>query len=480
VPASYLQSYGINRQELKTGATFVFIVASISFFVVVSLLLLYILLPICLLASYGMAMWLYDSIPRNFEKEKVMISCQVPLILQEIVLASAGSGSIFDLIILIAKGNHSIVSKAFARIASHVSNGEEPEKLVRRYADFQPCESLRQYLVDAIAANLEWSELRNVLKERKGEAESEYQRYTMQVESRILLIVGLGTFLPIIFSVAVLVNVASNNSFSLIIIAALFIVLLLVMQSRLMKPIRRVEILGALEEARGEKGLFGHTAKQELQELLVVLSLFGESLHREGVSPEAALRATCEAYNGWLSPILRDAIFRIVYNGETFKVVWLSLRDKLASSQSRQIISMLPQMLEKTASETGERLVEVVSYIKENQVLVEERENVIAAQRFKAKLLALFSSAALGLIGALSPLFSMISTPESSIPSFGLPIPSHYTMIPTIVLLLMTMMNTFNVMKTVAAEKPILYTCFCSSVFLVVFAISIRLLGGLG
>jgi hypothetical protein len=426
-----------------------------------------------------MAIWLYDSIPRNFEKEKVVISYQVPLILQEIVLASAGSGSIFDLIILIAKGNHSIVSKAFARIASRVNNGEEPEKLVRRYADSQPCESLRQYLMNATAANLEWSELRKVLKERKGEAEYEYQRYTMQVESRILLIVGLGTFLPIIFSVAVLVNVTSNNSFSLLIIAALFIVLLLVMQNRLMKPIKRAEILGALAGDHGDKRLLGHSAKQELQELLVVLSLFGESLHREGVSPEVALKLTYEGYNGWLSPILRDAILKIVYNGETFEAAWLSLRDRFASSQSRQIMSMLPQMLEKTAAETGERLVDVVSYIKENEVLIEERENVIAAQRFKAKLLALFSSAALGLIGALSPLFSMISTPEPSIPSFGLPILNHYTMIPTFVLLLMTIVNTFNAMKTVAMEKPILYTCFCSSVFLVVFVTSIRLIGGL-
>lgn len=479
MPSSYLRKYGIEKQELKAGAALIFVAASITSIFVASLLLFYILFPICILTSYGISTWFYDSIPRKFEKEKVVISYQVPLILQEIVLASAGSGSIFDLVILVAKGNHGIVSKAFARIAKHISNGEQPEKLVRRYANSQPCESLRRYLVDAIAANLDWIELKKVLRERKGEAEYEYQRYTMQVESRVLLIVGLGTFWPIIFSVAVLVNSMSNNLLSMIIVATLFIVLLLILQNQLMKPIRRTEILGAQGDTRRRKGSLDHTAKQELQELMVVLSLIGESLHREGFSPEAALRETGEAYSGWLSPILKDAVSKILYNGETFDVAWLQLRDKFTSNQCRQIISMLPQMLEKTAEEAGERLVEVVSYIKENQVLIEERENVITAQRFKAKLLSLFSSAALGLIGALSPLFSMISNRGLIIPSFRLLTLSPDTMIPTIVLLLMTVMNTFNAMKTVGVDRPIIYTCFCSSVFLAVFAASIHLIGGL-
>jgi hypothetical protein len=479
VPVNYLYSYRIGIDELKAGAALVFIATSISSIVVLSFMQFYILLPVFLLISYGTSTWFHDSISRQFEKEKTMISYQVPLILQEIALASAGSGSIFDLVLLVAKGNHGIVSDAFARIAKRIGNGEEPERLVSKYANSQPCESLRRYLMDALAVNLEWSDLKKVLRERKGEAEYEYQRYTMQVESRVLLIVGLGTFWPIIFSVAVLVNSLSNDLLSMIIIAMVFTVLLLVLQRQLMKPVRRTEILGSQGNLDKTKGLTNHTAKQELQELMVVLSLIGESLHREKLSPEAALRTASETYSGWLSPILREAMCRVLYDGETFNDAWLSLRDRFSSDQCRQIISMLPQMLEKTAEEAGERLVEVVSYIKENQVLIEERENIITAQRFKAKLLSLFSSAALGLIGALSPLFAMISTRRLSIPAFGLSILSHDTMLPTIVLLSMTVINTLNAMKTVGVEKPIPYTFFCTSVFLVVFATSIHLISGL-
>jgi hypothetical protein len=333
--------------------------------------------------------------------------------------------------------------------------------------------------LDALSVDLDWSELKKVLKERKGEAEFEYQRYTMQVESRVLIIVGLGTFWPIIFSVAVFVNSLSNNLLSMIIMALLFVVLLLILQKQLMKAVRRTEILGEQRNVQGMNGLLGHKAKEEMQELMVVLSLIGELLYRERVSPESALRVASETYDGWLSPLILETAQKILYNGETFNDAWLWLRNKFSSDQCRQIIGMLPRMIERTAEEAGERLIEVVSYVKENQVLIEERENVLSAQRFKAKLLTLFSSAALGLIGAISPLFAVISTRQFSTPAFGFSVLTHDTMILTIVLLLMTTINTFNAMKTVGVEKPLVYTCFCTSVFLTAFAISIHLMSGL-
>jgi hypothetical protein len=479
VSAAYYHRYALNIEDLKAGGALIFLTTSTSSVVIVSYLQIFVFVPICLLVSYGISAWFYDSIQRKFEKEKAIISYQVPLIVQEIVLTSAGSGSVFDLVVLVARGNHGAVSKAFSKIVEYIDNGDEPERLVRKYANSQPCESLRRYLLDALSVDLDWSELKKVLKERKGEAEFEYQRYTMQVESRVLIIVGLGTFWPIIFSVAVFVNSLSNNLLSMIIIALLFVVLLLILQKQLMKPVRRTEILGEQRNVQGMNGLLNHTAKEELQELMVVLSLIGEMLYRERVSPESALRVVSQTYNGWLSPVISETTRRILYNGETFNDAWLWLRDKFSGDQCRQIMSMLPRMIERTAEEAGERLIEVVSYLKENQVLIEERENVLSAQRFKAKLLALFSSAALGLIGAISPLFAMISTRQLSIPAFRFSVLNHDTMIPTIVLLLMTTINTFNAMKTVGVEKPLVYTCFCTSVFLAAFAISIHMMSGL-
>ncbi len=479
VPATYYNRYALDIEDLKAGAALIFLTTSTSSVAIVSYLQIFVLVPICLLISYGISIWFYDSVPRKFEKEKAIISYQVPLIVQEIVLASAGSGSIFDLVVLVARGNHGTVSKAFSKIVKYIDNGEEPERLVRKYANSQPCESLRRYLLDALSVDLDWSELKKVLKERKGEAEFEYQRYTMQVESRVLIIVGLGTFWPIIFSVAVFVNSLSNNLLSMITMALLFVVLLLILQKQLMKAVRRTEILGEERNVQGMNGLLNHTAKEELQELMVVLSLIGELLYRERVSPESALRVASETYNGWLSPVISETVRRILYNGEAFNDAWLWLRNKFSSDQCRQIIGMLPRMIERTAEEAGERLTEVVSYVKENQALIEERENVLSAQRFKAKLLTLFSSAALGLIGAISPLFAMIGTRQLSTPAFGFSVLSHDTMIPTIVLLFMTTINTFNAMKTVGVEKPLVYTCFCTSVFLAAFAISIHLMSGL-
>jgi hypothetical protein len=135
-------------------------------------------------------------------------------------------------------------------------------------------------------------------------------------------------------------------------------------------------------------------------------------------------------------------------------------------------------MIEKTAEVAGERMIEVAFYIKENQTLIEERESVLVAQRFKAKLLSVFSSAALGLVGALSPLFMLVGTRQFNLAMFPSSIWAGDTIVAVVVLLLMTITNTFNVTKAVGMERPVIYVFSSVSVFLVVFILSVRLISG--
>nr|MDO8134802.1 hypothetical protein [Candidatus Njordarchaeum guaymaensis] len=170
---------------------------------------------------------------------------------------------------------------------------------------------------------------------------------------------------------------------------------------------------------------------------------------------------------------------RISYNGETFNDAWQWFKSNFANIQCRQIIGILPQMIEKTAEEAGERLIEIVSYVKENMALIEERENIFAAQRFKAKLLSLFSSAALGLVAALSPLFTIVSAQHMSFIGSGSLTSTNDIIVTTIVLLSMTALNTLNAMKTVSAEKPALYALLSVSIFMTVFILSLQSIKGL-
>jgi hypothetical protein len=417
-------------------------------------------------------------IPRRMEEERLTISLQVPVISQEIVLVSAGEGSIFDLITLLVRGKHGIVSKDFAKISRLVHNGNEPERLIRKYANLQPCDTLRRYLLDAVSLNLDWTELKKLIWKRKGEAEHEYQKYTMQVESRVLLVIGLGTFLPIIFSISVFINSLWRNLVAMLIIAMLFIVLLIMLDRWLMKPIRKVEILGSSEFTWQKRGVFNHTVKEELQETVVVLSLLGEFLCREKISPESAIMSVSQVYGGWLSPLLVEIARKISYDGETFNSAWHWFKGNLVNVQCRQIVGILPQMIEKTAEEAGERLMEVSSYVRENMTLIDERENIFAAQRFKSKLLSLFSSAALGLVAALSPLFAAINMQQTSFIGSRALISSSDVITTTLVLLSMATLNTLNAMRTVRAEKPMLYVLISVSVFLTVFFLSIHLTNG--
>lgn len=466
-------------EDVSAGAALIFLGTFIISFALLLYIVGFLSLFISLLLGYGVSAWFCDSIPRRIEKEKLVISYQVSIILQEIVLASAGSGSIFDLITLLVKGKHPIVSKAFAKITRRVSNGDEPEKLIRKYANLQPCETLRRYLLDAVSLDLDWTELKKVLSKRRGEAEHEYQRYTLQVESRVLLIIGLGTFWPIIFSIAAFVNGLWHNVPVMLLIALLFLFLIALLQKLLMKPIRNVEILGGPGHAYDTRGLFNHTAKEELQETMTILPLLGEFLCREKVSPESAVNSVSQIYSGWLSPLLTEVARRISYNGETFNDAWQWFKSNFANIQCRQIIGILPQMIEKTAEEAGERLIEIVSYVKENMALIEERENIFAAQRFKAKLLSLFSSAALGLVAALSPLFTIVSAQHMSFIGSGSLTSTNDIIVTTIVLLSMTALNTLNAMKTVSAEKPALYALLSVSIFMTVFILSLQSIKGL-
>lgn len=476
--ATYCHRYGLTLEDVGAGTALFFLTT----FAASSLLLFHLLGYLCFLISvlvaYGSSSWFHNWIPRQLERERLIVSCETPLILQEIVLASAGSESIFDLAKLVVMGRHPFVSKAFSKIIEHINNGDRPEKLVLKYANHQPCETLRRYLVDAVSLNLEWSEIKRLLQNRRGEAEFEYQKYTMQAETRILLIVGFGTFWPIIFSIAIFVNNLWHNLFSMIFVALLFSVLLYVLERKLMKPIRNVQILGGQSGLCTARGLLNHTAKEELQETIVLISLMGEILQRENVSPEYALRRASEIYLGWLSPLLSELTQGILYNGETFDTAWLRFAGRFANPQCRQILGTLPRMIEKTAEVAGERMIEVAFYIKENQTLIEERESVLVAQRFKAKLLSVFSSAALGLVGALSPLFMLVGTRQFNLAMFPSSIWAGDTIVAVVVLLLMTITNTFNVTKAVGMERPVIYVFSSVSVFLVVFILSVRLISG--
>jgi hypothetical protein len=204
----------------------------------------------------------------------------------------------------------------------------------------------------------------------------------------------------------------------------------------------------------------------------------GEILQRENVSPECALKRVSEVYLGWLSPLLSELTQSILYNGETFDTAWLRFAGRFANPQCRQILGTLPRMIEKTAEVAGERMIEVAFYIKENQTLIEEREMVLVAQRFKAKLLSVFSSAALGLVGALSPLFMLVGTRQFNLAMFPSSIWTGDTIVAVVVLLLMTITNTFNVTRAVGMERPIIYVFSSVSVFVVVFVSSVRLISG--
>jgi hypothetical protein len=196
--------YGYVAAEVASCAFCVASVLAATFFF--CLLLINPLLGI--VVSIGVAYFAYllivNYLPQKLRKEQVAISRYASLILGEFYFMLQSTGSVFDALQVVALGDYPFVSKKFREMIKRVHNGEHPENLVLRYANSQPCEALRQGLIELLSAQpLSSKTARDIIELSEREIRGHFREFTLQLESRILVLFGMGFFIPLIFSFAV-------------------------------------------------------------------------------------------------------------------------------------------------------------------------------------------------------------------------------------------------------------------------------------
>lgn len=196
--------YGYVAAEVASCAFCVASVLAATFFF--CLLLINPLLGI--VVSIGVAYFAYllivNYLPQKLRKEQVAISRYASLILGEFYFMLQSTGSVFDALQVVALGDYPFVSKKFREMIKRVHNGEHPENLVLRYANSQPCEALRQGLIELLSAQpLSTKTARDIIELSEREIRGHFREFTLQLESRILVLFGMGFFIPLIFSFAV-------------------------------------------------------------------------------------------------------------------------------------------------------------------------------------------------------------------------------------------------------------------------------------
>lgn len=196
--------YGYVATDIISCAILVSLALAATFFFCLFFVNLLLGIVVSIGVAYLTYLLLINYLPQKLRREQITISRYASLILDEFYFMLQSTGSIFDALQVVALGGYPFVSKKFREIVKRVHNGECPESLLLRYANSQPSEALRQGLVELLCAQPLSSEAaRNIIELAEREIRGHFLEFTLQLESRILVLFGIGFFVPLIFSFAV-------------------------------------------------------------------------------------------------------------------------------------------------------------------------------------------------------------------------------------------------------------------------------------
>ncbi|MFB0560460.1 MAG: hypothetical protein ACETWM_04380 [Candidatus Lokiarchaeia archaeon] len=210
------------------------------------------------------------------------------------------------------------------------------------------------------------------------------------------------------------------------------------------------------------------------QEILIFLTFFSEGL-KKGNNPETSLKIAAINYSGPIKQQLMLIVNKIFGARYSLKEAW-NLFDELTDSvQVKRLLWLVEKALTKNSQEAGKMLERAIWEIREDQQLVEERKNQLKAQSFKIKILSVASSAILGLISSLTPLFSISSqllqyqlTPTITTQfEIGLYWPALIT------LGIISIMTSYSTAKISETKHPSIYALASLLLFLLVFILGI-------
>lgn len=187
---------------------------------------------VAVMLSIAMFVFAYNYVityyPKKYDKNRWTIARYADFILEELLFILLSTGSIFDFILFVANADYPIISQEFKSLANRVNSGEKPEKLLLNFSYNQPTETLKIH----IPTILKSSEISDNLVDRivriaQREVRNEYQRYTLELEGRLLIVMGIGFFLPIVISLGLLMNGMGTNPLFLIMIPMQIVILVI-------------------------------------------------------------------------------------------------------------------------------------------------------------------------------------------------------------------------------------------------------------
>ena len=398
---------------------------------------------------------------------KLGLSEEADLVFEQFILVFQTGGTIFDAIEMIAQSDHPYLSNAFRQILGRIAEGIPPETCLMDFAKDQPSDDIRRYFTAIVSSLEKKTDLLDDLSGESFEADLALRQKNLELESRLLVVAALVTYVPIMFTLAISLAGHATNPIVLL-IAPVFILLNAVLRSRFSRQ------FAAYFDRPRDDSVLAPTQKEivtEYDEFLNFMIILGQHLS-SGDTLEVALTLVREDLESKVQSLVDIAIHAIYQDGLSSSEA-MDLASQAALGQRvSQMITMISLMCETSTYSAGNRITRIASRLVKRSAVAKERDSIIAAQKMKVYLLTLTSAAVLGMLSSLAP-FLFIGSLLTQGPTFNLVSLTTLDIAPLLGALgISTFSMGYQNTKMVSGTRPLMMAMVCSLIFWISFALS--------
>ncbi len=403
---------------------------------------------------------------------RLSLSEEADIVYEQFILVFQSGGTIFDAIEMVAQSDHPLLSKAFQDIIEKVNQGVPPEESLSEFARNQPSDDLRRYFTAILSAMEKRTDLLESLSGESFEADMTLRQKNLELESRLLVVAALATYIPIVFTLGISLGGHATNPVILLIVP-LFIGLTAGMSRRFTGQ------FSTYFDRPRDPSVIGPTQREireEYDEFLNFLMLLGEHLTR-GDTLEVSLAEVQDELEPQSKRLVEIAVRGIYQEQTSSSEAMGKAADAALGRRVSSMLRMVSLMCETSATQAGERLSKITSRLVKRSAVAKERDSIIAAQRMKVYLLTLTSAAVLGMLASLAPFLFIGSLLSGDFSLAG----GLLTLSEITPLLLSLAITTFSTgylnTRMVGGSRPTLIALICLLLFWIAFTLSSGLMG---
>ncbi len=403
---------------------------------------------------------------------KLGLSEEADLVFEQFILVFQSGGTIFDAIEMVAHSDHPYLSMVFKQMIGEINEGTPPEICLMDFAKDQPSDDLRRYFTAIVSSLEKKTDLIDTLSGESFEADLALRQKNLELESRLLIVAALVTYVPIMFTLAASLA-GYATSILVLLVAPVFILMNALLKSRFSRQ------FSAYFDRPRETSIVAPTQKQIISEydaFLNFLILLGERL-RSGDTLEVSLASIHDDIDIEVQTLVDEVLSAIHKDEASITEGMARASEKALGQRVSQMLNMIAIMCETSAQAAGDRLSRIATRLVKRSAVAKERESIIAAQRMKVYLLTITSAAVLGMLASLSP-FLFIGSLLSQGP---VSIPGNITtldILPLLVTLGITTLSTgYQNTRMVGGSRPVVIGLVCGLLFWISFALSSNMMG---